>query len=269
MQIHETAIVDSSAEIDSGAEVKAYSVIGPHVKVGPGCVIGPHAFVDGHTTLEADVRIFQFATVGGAPQDLKYHGEPGRLEVGAGTVIREGASVHIGTEDGGMLTRLGKKCFLMGSTHVAHDCAIGDGVIIANNSAVAGHVTIEENVILSGNVAIHQFCHVGKHAFLSGGSLVTQDVMPFCVTQGDRARLTGLNSEGLRRHGYDPDRLRAIKLAYRTIFREGRQQEEALRLLEEELCPGQPDVMHMVAFTRASERGLVPARATGAARGQA
>jgi len=261
--IHETAIVDPNAELDSDVDVKPYSVIGPHVKAAAGCVIGPHAVVDGHTTLEADVRVFQFATVGGAPQDLKYHGEPGRLEVGAGTIIREGASVHIGTEDGGMLTRIGRKCFMMGCTHVAHDCHIGDGVIIANNSAVAGHVTIEDNVILSGCVAIHQFCRVGKHAFLSGGSLVTRDVMPYCVTQGDRARLTGLNSEGLRRHGFDAERLRAVKRAYRALFREGRRLEEALALLDQEYA-GQADVQHMIAFARGSARGLMPARDMGA-----
>ncbi|MBW2257792.1 MAG: acyl-[acyl-carrier-protein]--UDP-N-acetylglucosamine O-acyltransferase, partial [Deltaproteobacteria bacterium] len=168
--------------------------------------------------------------------------------------------VHIGTEDGGMVTRVGRGCLLMGSTHVAHDCIMGDGIIMANNSALAGHVVIEDHVIMSGQVGVHQFCHVGKHAFLSGGSLVTQDVVPFCVTQGDRAGVVGVNAEGLKRHGFDAERIRAIKGAYRILFRDGRKLEDAVEHLEREVAPSSADVAHMVAFVRASTRGLARAR---------
>jgi UDP-N-acetylglucosamine acyltransferase len=137
---------------------------------------------------------------------------------------------------------------------------MGDGIIMANNSALAGHVVVEDHVIMSGQVGVHQFCRVGKHAFLSGGSLVTQDVVPFCVTQGDRAGVVGINAEGLRRHGFDGDRIRAIKKAYRILFREGRRLEEALAHLEAELVPASADVAHMVAFVRSSQRGLAHAR---------
>ncbi len=261
--IHSTAIVEQGAEIDTSAEIGPYCIVGPHAKIGPGCKIGPHAVVRGRTTLGEGVRVFQFASVGEDPQDLKFHGEPGRLEVGAHTVIREGATLHIGTEDGGLLTRVGSHCLLMAYSHVAHDCVVGDHVIMANCAALAGHVTVEDHVILSGQVAVHQFSRIGMHVFLSGGSLVTQDIMPFCVTQGDRARLTGINAEGLRRRGYDADRIRAIKGAFRAIFREGGQLEETLKRLENETYPGQADVAYMIAFARGSKRGMAAARSQG------
>lgn len=257
--IHQTAIVDSKAEIDPSVEIGAYSIIGPHVKIQADCIIGPHAIITGRTTLEPKVRIFQFATVGEVPQDLKFRGEPGRVEIGAGTMIRESATVHIGTDDGGLLTRVGKGCLMMGSTHVAHDCLLGDNIIMANNTALAGHVEVADNVIMSGNVGVHQFCRIGKHAFLSGGSLVTQDVVPYCVTQGDRARLIGVNSEGLRRHQFGEDRIRIIKKVFKHMFREGRGLEESLQFMATEY-PDSEDVAGIIEFAKGTTRGLARAR---------
>lgn len=260
--IHPTAIVEAGAEIDESVEIGPYSIIGPQVKIGPGCVIGPHVVVRGRTTLGPKVQVFQFASVGENPQDLKFHGEPGRLEVGEGTVIRESATLHIGTADGGLLTKVGSHCLLMAYSHVAHDCVVGDRVIMANCAALAGHVTVGDHAILSGQVAVHQFTRVGRHAFLSGGSLVTRDVMHYCVTQGDRACLTGINKEGLRRHGFSPETIRAVRNAYRTIFREGRHLAEALDFLDREVAPQVPEVAAMVEFARSSKRSMCPARRT-------
>jgi len=257
--IHASAIVDSHAELDPSVEVGPYAIIGANVKAGAGCIIGPHTVVTGHTTLGAKVRIFQGASVGEIPQDLKYAGEPGRLEVGDGTVIRECATLHIGTKDGGMLTKIGSRCLLMAYSHVAHDCLVGDRVILANCSALAGHISVGDDVIMSGQVGVHQFTRVGTHAFLSGGSLVTQDVMPFCITQGDRAKVVGINAVGLRRHGYGAERIRAIRAAFRTIFREGRRLDQALALLVEQY-PEQADVQLMIEFARSSKRGMAHAR---------
>ncbi|MBN2358965.1 MAG: acyl-ACP--UDP-N-acetylglucosamine O-acyltransferase [Deltaproteobacteria bacterium] len=257
--IHATAIVDSHAELDPSVEVGPYAVIGGNVKAGPGCIIGPHTVVTGHTTLGAKVQIFQGASVGEVPQDLKYEGEPGCLEIGDGTKIRECVTLHIGTRDGGMLTRVGEGCLLMAYSHVAHDCRIGNRVILANCSALAGHIEVGDNAIISGHVAVHQFSRIGAHAFLSGGSVVGQDVMPFCITQGDRAKLVGINAIGLRRHGFASERVRAIRAAFRTIFREGRQLDQALALLGERY-PDQADVQQMISFARGSKRGLAHAR---------
>jgi UDP-N-acetylglucosamine acyltransferase len=257
--IHGTAIVDSHAELDPSVEVGPYTIIGANVKAGPGCHIGPHAVVTGHTTLGAKVRIFQGASVGEIPQDLKYSGEPGRVEIGAGTQIRECVTVHMGTKDGGMLTRIGEGCLLMAYAHVAHDCQVGKNVIIANCSALAGHIHVGDNAIISGHVAVHQFTRVGTHAFLSGGSIVSQDVMPYCITQGDRAKVVGINAVGLRRHGFGADRIRAIRAAFRTVFREGRKLDQALALLVEQY-PDQADVQQMIEFARGSKRGLVHGR---------
>ncbi|MFH1809268.1 MAG: acyl-ACP--UDP-N-acetylglucosamine O-acyltransferase [Pseudomonadota bacterium] len=258
--IHATAIVDSGAEIDPSAEIGPYCVIGPHVKIGAGCRIGPHAVVRGYTTLGTGVRVFQFASVGEDPQDLKFKGEAGRLEVGERTVIREGATLHVGTVDGGLLTRVGSGCLFMAYSHVAHDCIVGNNIIMANCSALAGHVTVEDNAIFSGHVGVHQFTRVGMHAMVSAGGVVTKDLAPFCVAQGDRAGVVGINVIGLRRHGFDAARIRAIKQAFRTLFREGRQLSDALVTLERDLAPSSADVAHMIAFARGTKRGLCSAR---------
>lgn len=262
--IHPSAIVEDGAVIDPSAEIGPFCYIGPDVQIGPKCKIGPHAVVKGHSNIAEAVRIFQFASVGEDPQDLKFSGEPGRLEIGAKCTIREGVTIHVGTQDGGMLTRIGQRCLLMAYSHVAHDCMIGDGVIIANTSAVAGHVEIGDNTIISGLVGVHQFTKVGRHAFLAGGAIVTNDIMPFCFAQGDRAGLVGVNVEGLRRHGFDEARIKAIRDAYKTLFRKKLNKDEALKLLRDKYIesPDSPqnDVAEMIAFAEKSERGLCVAR---------
>lgn len=262
--IHSSALVEDTAKIDASAEIGPFCVIGPHVQIGPNCRIGPHVIVKGRTTIAADVHIFQFASVGEDPQDLKFSGEPGRLEIGAGCKIREGVTIHIGTQDGGLLTRIGKNCLLMAYSHVAHDCMIGDGVIIANTSAVAGHVEVGSHTIISGLVGVHQFTKIGRHAFLAGGAIVTNDVMPFCFAQGDRAGLVGVNVEGLRRHSFDETRIKAIRDAYKTLFRNKLNKKEALDVLRQKYIEGpdsaQSDVAEMIAFAENSQRGLTVAR---------
>lgn len=260
--IHPTAIIEPGADIAASAEVGPYCVIGAHVKVGEDCLIGPHAVVKGRTTLGPGVRIFQFASVGEDPQDLKFAGEPGRLEIGAKTKVREGVTIHIGTQDGGLLTKIGQNCLLMAYSHVAHDCQIGDGVIIANTSAVAGHVEVGDHTIISGLVGIHQFTKIGRHAFLAGGAIVTNDVMPFCFAQGDRAALVGVNTEGLRRHGFSEERIQGVRKAYKTLFRSTHSRDQALQILEQGLAenPAAKEVSEMIAFSRASTRGLCNAR---------
>ncbi len=266
MSIHSTVVLEE--ETLDGAKVTP--VLGKNVTIGPFVVIGPqvvieddvvieaHARIAGRTTLKRGVHVHSFAAVGGVPQDLKYHGEPGQLEVGEGCIIREGATLHIGTEGGGMLTKVGKRCLLMAYSHVAHDCVVGDGVILANGATLAGHVEVGDNVIVGGLAAIHQFSRIGNHAFISGGSMVTSDILPFCTAQGDRASLVGLNTEGLRRRGFEADEIKVLKRAYRTLFRSGLPLQEALEQLERE--ENSAAVAELLGFARKSHRGLARPR---------
>jgi UDP-N-acetylglucosamine acyltransferase len=217
-----------------------------------------HSRIAGRTTLKKGVHVHSFAAVGGIPQDLKYHGEPGRLIVGEGTIIREGATLHIGTEGGGMATEVGDRCLLMAYSHVAHDCKVGNGVILANGATLAGHVEVGDSVIVGGLAAIHQFTRIGAHAFISGGSMVTSDILPFCTAQGDRANLVGLNTEGMRRRGFDGEDIKILKRAYRTLFRSGLPLQEALEQLEREEAG--TAVGELLAFARKSHRGLARPR---------
>jgi UDP-N-acetylglucosamine acyltransferase len=255
MSIHPTAVVAPGAEIDPSASVGAYSVIGANVKLGPGVQVGPHAVVEGHTTVGANTRIFQFASVGAQPQDLKYAGEPTRLEIGAHNQIREFTTLHIGTTGGGGLTQIGDKNLFMAYSHVAHDCRVGSGCVLANCATLAGHVTLEDHVTVGGLAAAHQFTRIGKHAFISGGAMVTMDIPPYCTAQGDRAELTGLNTVGLTRHGFTEEQVARIKGAYRTVFRSKLGLREALAKVRAE-HPGHAEIEHFVRFIEGSERGV-------------
>lgn len=235
-----------------------YAVIGPHVVIEDDVTVEAHSRVTGRTTLHQGVHVHSFAAVGGTPQDLKYHGEPGRLSVGQGTIIREGATLHIGTEGGGMATQVGQRCLLMAYSHVAHDCKVGDGVILANGATLAGHVEVDDSVIVGGLAAVHQFTRIGAHAFISGGSMVTSDILPFCTAQGDRANLVGLNTEGMRRRGFDNEEIKVLKRAYRTLFRSGLPLQEALEQLERE--ENSTAVSELLVFARKSHRGLARPR---------
>ena len=255
MPIHPTAIVSPSAELHSSVEVGPYAVIGPQVKIDEGVRIGPHAVVEGRTTIGKNVEIFHHASVGAVPQDLKYRGQPTRLEIGEGTIIREFASVHIGTEEGGGLTRVGKGCLLMAYSHVAHDVQLGDRVILASGAMLAGHVQVEDFVIFGGISGVHQFVRIGKHAFVSGGSMIGMDVPPFCTVSGHRAQLAGLNTVGLMRHGFSDAEIRNIKKAYRILFRMKLGLREAMSRVRAEI-PDDPHVEHLLRFVEGSQRGV-------------
>ncbi|MHB8418977.1 MAG: acyl-ACP--UDP-N-acetylglucosamine O-acyltransferase [Myxococcales bacterium] len=255
MSVHPTAIVDRHTELDSTAEVGAYAVIGPRVKIGPRTSVGPHAVIEGDTTIGADNRIFQFAAIGAVPQDLKFAGEQTRLVIGDRNQIREFVTLHVGTAGGGGVTRIGNQNLLMANSHVAHDCQLGDGVVVANSVALAGHVVIGDHAVLGGLAAVHQFTRIGRHAFLGGGAMVAMDVPPFCTAQGDRAQLVGVNTVGLTRHGFSAEAVSRIKTTYKIIFRSGLGLREALAKVKAEL-PGQPEVEELVDFIEGSARGV-------------
>jgi UDP-N-acetylglucosamine acyltransferase len=205
--------------------------------------------------------------VGGIPQDLKFKGEPARLIIGDNNTIREGATLNIGTEAGSMETRIGSNCLLMAYTHVAHDCVIGNRVIMSNNAALAGHVHIADNVIFGGLAAVHQFCSVGRHAFIAGGGMCGQDVPPFCIAQGDRAQLVGINVVGLKRAGWTRDQIHAVRQAFKQLFLAGSTRLRALEQVEKTLSSKSELVKEMTDFVRRSERGVCPPRVNGSETG--
>lgn len=231
-------------------------MIGAEVRVGAETRIGPYAVIEGRTTIGARNQIFQFASVGAAPQDLKYRGEPSRLEIGDDNRIREFTTIHRGTEGGGMVTRIGNHVLVMNYVHIAHDCAIGDHSILANSTEVAGHCVLEEWVVSAGMCGVHQFSRVGAHAMLAAGSKVAQDVPPYAMVAGDRARLIGINSIGLERRGFSAEAIAALRAAFRTIFYSRLLRDDAIKQVLDEY--GQlAEVRRLIDFIRASERGVV------------
>jgi UDP-N-acetylglucosamine acyltransferase len=255
MTIHPTALVHPEARLHPTVEVGPYSVIGPQVSIGASTVVGPHVVIEGRTTIGEENRIFQFASIGAAPQDLKYAGEDTELIIGHRNQIREFTTLHRGTLQGGGVTRVGSQCLFMANSHVAHDCVVGDGVILANGVALAGHVTVEEFAICGGLSAVHQFTRIGRHAFISGGAMVAMDIPPYCTAQGDRAQLAGLNTVGLTRHGFTPEQLSRVKGAYKIVFRSGLGLREALARVSAEFN-GHPEIDLFVRFIEGSERGI-------------
>ncbi|AAR35640.1 acyl-ACP--UDP-N-acetylglucosamine O-acyltransferase [Geobacter sulfurreducens] len=253
--IHPTAIVHPGAEIAEGVEIGPYVIIGAHVRIGRGTTVGPHTVIDGWTEIGEDNRIFNMASVGGIPQDLKYRGEETWLRIGNRNVIREFTTLQPGTVTGIGETVIGDDNLFMAYCHVAHDCVIGNRVIMANGSTLAGHVVVEDFAILGGLSAVHQFVRVGESAMLSGGAMVVQDVLPFTIASGNRAVSSGLNTVGLRRRGFSEELVGRIKKAYRLVIRSGLKLEEALRRIREEIPPSQ-EVDHFVTFAEKSERGL-------------
>lgn len=255
MGIHPTAIVHPEAQIDSTVEVGPYSIIGPGVRIGAKSWIGPHVVLDGDTTIGCENRIFQFASIGAPPQDLKYAGEPTKVVIGDKNQIREFATVHRGTTQGGGVTRVGNGCLFMANSHVAHDCALGDSVILANSVALAGHVQVEDHVTCGGLSAVHQFTRLGKYAFISGGAMVGMDIPPYCTAQGDRAQLAGLNTVGLTRAGFTQEQIARVKGAYKLVFRSGLGIREALGRVSAEFG-GNSEIDHFVRFIEGSARGI-------------
>jgi UDP-N-acetylglucosamine acyltransferase len=255
IRIDKTAVVDRKAELDDGVEVGPYSIIGGEVKIGKETKIYGHAVIEGRTTLGMGNTVFQFASVGSVPQDLKYRGEPSELIIGDHNIIREFVSLNPGTRGGGMVTRVGDHNLLMMYCHIAHDCSMGNRNIVANGATFGGHVMIEDHVIVGGLVGVHQFVRVGSSAILGAGSMVSKDVPPFCNATGDRATLHGLNIEGLRRRGFDAAVIDALRKAYKIIFRSKLKTKEALEKVREEIF-GCPQVDQLVAFIADSRRGV-------------
>jgi UDP-N-acetylglucosamine acyltransferase len=254
-KIHPTALVDPRAELDHDVEVGPYSIVGPGVKIGKGTRIKSHAVIEGNTSIGEGNLIFQFATVGSVPQDLKYRGEDSRLVIGDRNTIREFVSLNPGTMGGGMMTRVGSHNLLMMYCHIAHDCLLGDRNIIANGATLGGHVVVEDYVIVGGLVGIHQFVKVGTSALLGAGSMVSKDVPPYCNATGDRARLKGLNLEGLKRRGFSREQIDAIKKAYRILFQSGMTAKASVKKVRKEI-PGSVEVERLAAFVENSRRGI-------------
>ena len=254
--IHPTAQVDPAAVIGAGVRIGAYSVIGAQVEIGDRTVIGPHVVIEGPTRLGCDNRVAQFASLGGDPQDKKFAGERTELVIGDRNLIREFTTINRGTGDGGGVTRLGDDNWVLAYVHIAHDCQVGNHVVFSNYSALAGHVVIGDWTILSGYSGVHQFCKVGAHAFIGMGCLVGHDVPPFVMMANEQqGRPRGINSEGLKRRGFDSTRIAAIKRAYRTLYMAGLSLPEAREKLAEQARES-ADVMAMLEFLDHSERSL-------------
>lgn len=253
--VHPSAIVDGKAELHPSVTVGPFSVIGPDVRIGEGTKVGPHVVITGHTTIGRNNTFFQFCSIGEAPQDLKYRGQPTRLEIGDGNLVREFATIHRGTEEGGGVTKVGSRSLLASNTHVAHDVHLGNGIVLASGAMLAGHVVVEDFVIFGGMAGVHQFARIGRHAFISGGSMVGMDVPPFCTASGYRAELAGLNTVGLQRHKFTDEQIRNVKKAYRTLFRMKLGLREAISRVRAEM-PGDPNVEHMLQFIEGSQRGV-------------
>jgi UDP-N-acetylglucosamine acyltransferase len=255
--IHSTAVVSPAAEIGDGVTIGPYSVIGDGVAVGAETWIGPHVVINGPTRIGAANRVFQFCSIGDDPQDKKYVGEAGsRLEIGDGNVIREFCSINRGTAGGGGVTRVGDRNWIMAYVHIAHDCIVGNDTIFANNATLAGHVLVEDHAILGGFTGVHQFCRIGRHSFSAIASVIVKDVPPFTLVAGNTAKPTGLNKEGLRRHGFDADEMKRLGDAYRIVYREGLLLRDALERIEA-LAAESTHVAALAEFIRASERGIV------------
>lgn len=254
-RIHPTAIVASGAELAPDVTVGPYAVIGPRVRIGAGSTVAAHVVIEGRTTIGARNQIFQFASIGAAPQDLKYHGEDSELVIGDDNRIREFCTLQPGTEGGGMLTRVGNGNLLMNYAHVAHDCVLGDRNIVANGTQLGGHVTIEHNVVIGALSGIHQFARLGESAIIGAGSMVSQDVPPFCNATGDRATLHGLNTLGLKRRGFSDETIQALKRAYRLMFTAGLRVVVAAARIRTRI-PDVPEVERFVAFIESAQRGV-------------
>lgn len=252
--VHATAIVDAGAELGEGVVVGPWALIGPGVRIGSGTVVGPRVLIERDTRVGEDCLLANGAVLGTDPQDLKYEGEHSILEVGDRTVVREFATLNRGTEESGR-TVIGSDCLLMAYSHVAHDCEIGNHVVLANSVNMAGHVVIEDWAIVGGVTPIHQHVRIGAHAFVGGGSRVPQDIPPYCRAAGNPPKLYGVNSVGLERRGFSPEVRRALKGAYRVLFSGSENLSKAVARAEREV-EGIPEVNHLLAFIRASERGI-------------
>jgi UDP-N-acetylglucosamine acyltransferase len=250
------AIVSPRARLAADVTVGAFTVIGDEVSIGPGTVIGPHAVINGPTQIGAQNRVFQFASIGDAPQDKKYKGEPTKLEIGDRNVFREFCTVNRGTTHDKGVTRIGSDNLFMSYTHVAHDCVLGDKIVMSNCATLGGHVHLGDWVIMGGFSGVHQFCKVGAHAFIANNTAVTRDVPPFVMTVGQPAEPHSINSEGLKRRGYTEEQIRNLRNAYRVLYRSSLKLTDAMAQLRE-LAVAQAEVQEFVDFIATSTRSLV------------
>ncbi|MDD5564727.1 MAG: acyl-ACP--UDP-N-acetylglucosamine O-acyltransferase [Thermoanaerobaculaceae bacterium] len=256
-RIHPTAVIDAKARLADDVEIGPYVVIEGEVELAAGCAVGPFCRFEGPVSVGEGNRFVSHASVGAPPQDLKFKGDPTRLEIGPGNLFREFVTLHRGTPGGGGVTRLGGHSLYMIGAHVAHDCQVGDQVIFANNGTLAGHVHVGSYATVGALSAVHQFCSVGEYAFIGGGTIATKDVLPFMKTVGSRpARCFGPNSIGLERRGFSEERVRAIKTAWRYLHSPKLTTSEALERIAAELGDA-PDAMRLVEFIRGSERGVI------------
>lgn len=255
-RIHPSAIIDPSAIIADGVEVGPFCVIGANVEIGEGTIVGAHCVIQGHTRIGRHNRVHPHSVIGGEPQDKKYANEPTRLEIGDHNTIREFVTINRGTVQDDGLTRIGDHNWIMAYVHVAHDCKVGNHTIFANAASLAGHVRVDDYVILGGFTLVHQFCQIGAHAFTSMGSIVNRDVPPYVMVAGNFAEPKGINSEGLKRRGYDADRIMSIRRAYKTLYKAGLPLAEARDQLAN-AAHSAPDVRLMLEFIDRSERSLI------------
>lgn len=257
VQIHPTAIVEKGAQLDTGVQVGPYAVIGKDVKIGKNSYVHAHALVTGHTTLGEENQVFSFASVGNPPQDLKYKGEPTTLEIGHKNLIREYVTLQPGTVQGGGFTRIGSENLFMAYSHVAHDCIVGNQNVLANGVQLAGHVTIENMVTLGGLTAVHQFVCIGDIAMTGGGSMVSLDIPPYCLAEGNRAGLRGLNAIGMQRRQISSQARQAVKQLYKILFLENHSTvDSALACVSEDLLV-YPEAKKFFEFVKNSKRGVV------------
>ncbi|MFQ5670404.1 MAG: acyl-ACP--UDP-N-acetylglucosamine O-acyltransferase [Acidobacteriota bacterium] len=255
-RIHPTAIVDPGAELADHVEIGPYCMVGSRVRLGPGCCLESHVVLAGETSIGADCRFSPFSSIGGRPQDLKFKGELTRLEIGSRNVFRESITIHVGTRGGGGVTRIGDDNYFMAYVHVAHDCDIGNRTLLANAATLAGHVLVEDRATIGAYSGVHQFCRIGRQAFIGGYSVITRDALPYVLTVGNRAASHGINVIGLRRGHMPEETIQCLRRAYRILFRSRLTRARALERVEEEMG-GVEEIAVMIRFVRESSRGIV------------
>lgn len=253
--IHDTAIIDPGARLADDVSVGAYTIIGANVEIDSGTEIGPHVVINGPTKIGRENKIYQFASIGEAPQDKKYAGQPTRLEIGDQNIIREYVTFNRGTADGIGVTVIGNDNLFMAYSHVAHDCVVGDHTVFANAASLAGHVNVGDYTVLGGFTSVHQFTNIGEKAFCGLGSVITQDVPPYSTAAGNRARAIGINKEGLKRKGFSPDLIRALHKSFRELLKSSGSKSETFERLQP-LCDQYPEVQRFVDFVKTSKRGI-------------
>lgn len=259
-RIHPTAIIEPGAQLGDEVEIGPYAIVGANVTIGARTTIGSHSVIEGHTTIGVDNRIGHYASIGGRPQDMKYQGEPTRLVIGDRNTIREFTTIHTGTVQDSGVTSVGDDNWIMAYVHIGHDCHVGNHVILSSNAQMAGHVLIGDWAIVGGMSGVHQFVRIGEHAMLGGASALVQDIPPFVIAAGNKAEPHGINVEGLRRRGFSPDSISALRSAYRLLYKNGLSLDEAktqLRELASVGGDGDDAVNKLIAFIEQSQRGII------------